>query len=535
MASTPRIHTWLYSFLVILLTGCTRMPEDMHRAERLLETAPDSALVLLQHLTPRQIASPPIRALYGLLLVRALDLNLLPLTPDTLLDYSLTWYAARDDYARLGLCCLYRGRMAKYALQYEKAMSYYLRGLDAAQLHPDNPLTARLNFDLGDIYNAQRDYPLARQKYRLAHAFFSRAHDQPHAFYALLNIGRTYYAARDYPRAGRYYLQLSPLARDSLQRGALCQETGLNFFKARQYDSALVYLRRVLPYPYIGNNRAIRYYFLADLYADLRQPDSARLYAFDALRYNPDIRTRRECYRILFNSIPKTRNHAALNLYMALYQCCTDSIRTINTQARGSLLETLHLTGKEAAQNRTRLTLAAIAFACIVLALVLMYILRIRRHRAEKLQLEQWHLSRHAAIRGDFLIKYRETLHHNIQQLRTSQYPDWKKANAAERNRLDRAAYTQILHLDRPETFYREMDTALNNLPTRLRTLYPTLTNKEITWCCLHMLEIPVQYIYLLLDYQVEGLKKMKQRLARKAGLQNATSLKELLHKMLME
>jgi len=79
------------------------------------------------------------------------------------------------------------------------------------------------------------------------------------------------------------------------------------------------------------------------------------------------------------------------------------------------------------------------------------------------------------------------------------------------------------------------MDILLNNLVSKLKNRYPSLTIKEITWCCLHMLDIPITDVLLLLDYKVDSLNKMKQRLAQKTNLTNAAELNCFLNRILAE
>jgi len=79
------------------------------------------------------------------------------------------------------------------------------------------------------------------------------------------------------------------------------------------------------------------------------------------------------------------------------------------------------------------------------------------------------------------------------------------------------------------------MDVILNNLVSKLRTRYPALTTKEIIWCCLYILHIPTTDIYLLLDYKVDSLMKMKQRLAEKVNVAGVIQLYDFLYNILAE
>ena len=174
------LHAWVILLLISAMSACSLTPTELKTAEQLIETAPDSALHILQHLTPTQYKSDKNRALYGLLIIETLGKKKLPMKPDSLLDFSIDFYSNHPDGNRLASCYLYKGRTFKYSSQYEKAMQYYLKALDEVKDEKDNILLGRVNLDLGDIYNIQGDYNVARKKYQLAYDYFSKEIGRAH-------------------------------------------------------------------------------------------------------------------------------------------------------------------------------------------------------------------------------------------------------------------------------------------------------------------------------------------------------------------
>ncbi|MBP7613114.1 MAG: hypothetical protein KA753_08150, partial [Paludibacter sp.] len=69
------------------------------------------------------------------------------------------------------------------------------------------------------------------------------------------------------------------------------------------------------------------------------------------------------------------------------------------------------------------------------------------------------------------------------------------------------------------------MNHAFNNIVDKLQTEHPALSRKEISWCCLHLLDVSNADRVLLLETTTEGLYKLKQRIAQKLNL---VSTKEL-------
>ena len=527
---------WLYFFYCIFVYGCTGMPDKLKTADRLIETSPDSALQILQHISPNLYKSPSNHALYDLLLVRAMDKMLIPLKSDSILDFSLNYYLTHHDNKQLAICYLYKGRKYKYELHYDKAMDFYFKGLDIAQRTNDNLLLGRFNLDMGDIYLIQREYSLARQKYKLSFYYFTKIKFQPQAFYSFLNIGRTYHAAKEYIIAQRFYKKGVNNAADSLERASVLQEIAINFYDRHQLDSAMLYFRQVINYPYIGNNKAVRYSYFADLFLDLKQIDSATLYAKKALNFYPDYVTQRECYRILTNTAFLKGNIRQMKIYMNQYVVLSDSVRKIESQTKGSMVDSIRSSTLELMKTKNRTGYIVIGLLFVFIMLVLILYIFLKKRNAIKIQMSEINSQQqNIDNRKKALIKYSETLIQKIETIKSKQLAERKKASHSEKEKMDRKIYEEILNLNDIKIFYNEMDIILNNLVSKLRTRYPTLTTKEIIWCCLYLLHIPTTDINLLLDYKEGSLMKMKQRMAEKVDIARVIQLYDLLNNILAE
>ena len=526
---------WLYSFCCIFMYGCSVVPDELKTADRLIETSPDSALQILRHISPNLCKDPAHHAFYDLLLVRITDKLHLQLKSDSLLDYSLHYYLTHPDNELLASCYLFKGRKYKNNLQYDKAMDFYLKGLSIAQCTNDNLLLGRFNLDMGDIYLIQRDYSLSRQKYKRSFDYFTKIKIQPQAFYSFLNIGRTYHAAGDYTIAQRYYQKGYNNAADSLEKASVLQEIAINFYDRHQFDSALICFRQVIHYPYLGNNRAVRYSYFADLLLDLKQIDSATFYAKNAFNFYPDIVTQRECYRILTNTGYLKGNIRQMKMYMNQYVVLSDSVRKIEGQTKGSTVDSIRSSTLELIKTKNS-QWYLVGFVLVGVLIVLVLIIQLRKLSILEIQKTEIHYQHQKkGIRIDVLTKHSETILQKIEAVKSKQSLERKKASLTEKEKLDRKIYDDILHMNDMDFFYNEMDTVLNNLVSKLRTRYPALTPKEISWCCLYLLHIPTTDIYLLLDYKVGSLKKMKQRLAQKIIVPGIKGIDDFLTGILSE
>ena len=100
-----------------------------------------------------------------------------------------------------------------------------------------------------------------------------------------------------------------------------------------------------------------------------------------------------------------------------------------------------------------------------------------------------------------------------------------KNATPEERMLLDKELYEKCLHLSNWDVFSYEMNHAFNQIVETLQNDFSGITQKEISWCCFHLLDIPQADRLLLLDATTDSLYKLKQRLAQKMHLKSTKEL----------
>jgi len=520
----------IYSLMLLLLslTGCSLTPKELQRAEQLMESAPDSSLHILQHISHKNYMSSSNKALYGLLMFQALDKNYLTLTPDTLINYSIDYYEREGQKSRLAAAYLYKGRMYKYALHFEDATLCLMKAVDNADKTKDFALLGRIYTDLGDICFKQQDYIKARTEYKHKYEYFRKTNLKTHALEGLLDVGRTYFAVHKYDSAMLYYKRALSQATDSMSKARCIQEISQNYFAVKQYDSTLHYLRPIIDYPYVDNNRAIRYFVLADVYFELRQLDSARFYATATFKFKPDMDIRQGCYRILANTAFLRKKTEEMAHYMNLYTVCSDSIKKIESQTKVSVLEKMHQDSKDIQSGkRNSIVFATLLFILFLLGFVVLYYLYTQHKKQKQLHEEQIQQAH------SVLVKKQKNLVRGVQQkieiAKEKQIVVRKKSTLSERDALVADIYQSKLQLNDWAEFTHLMNYTFNNLVSTLESSCPDIKQAEIIWCCLHLLDVPQAERMIVLNVSSGSLYKLKQRLALKLQLNGAKMLDEYL------
>ena len=80
------------SFIIIIFASCQQTSQKLRLAEEIIETQPDSALKILREIDYQNEKSDRNKALYGILMFKALDKNYLTLAPDSLINFSIEFY-----------------------------------------------------------------------------------------------------------------------------------------------------------------------------------------------------------------------------------------------------------------------------------------------------------------------------------------------------------------------------------------------------------------------------------------------------------
>jgi len=512
-------------YIFLLLVGCSLLPNKMKTAEQLMETSPDSALHLLQQIKPNQTLSSADRALYGLLLFEALDKKDLPLQPDSVINYSLDYYQSKNDKDHLAKCYFYKGRMYYYAQHYDEATEMYLKALDNCQNKKDNELLGKIYGDMGYICSVQQEYTKAREKYSLAVDCFNQINKRVDASLRIIDIGITYRCEKNYRMALKYYRNSSSLTNDPLILGVAYQEIGINYQFIKQNDSALFYLRKSLHYPQKNdNNNAVRYYTLSNLFFSTSKFDSAIHYANIALSHPSSFFTQKACYRILANSKYMQGDFKSMAYYMTRYQISSDSVRKIETQTRTTVLEDFHKTSETAHKTKRYLSILAWTLPFVIIISLFIFFRLRQRNKGKEKQLVEVELQlseKQMSLKNNFIQK--------IEESKSFHMDEYRKSPLAKREAMDKEVYNVCLHLNDWKVFSESMNRTFNNTVSFLEKTYPDITRKEITWCCLYLLNIHSGDMALVLDCKPESLYKLKQRLAQKMKLKTTLELNQLL------
>ena len=503
------------------------MPSEIKKAEKIVETNPDSALHILKQIYPTQKLSDANRALYGIVLFKALTIKDQPLQPDSVISFSFNYYQNTNDQLHLAQAYYYKARLLKKAQQFDNATTLYIKALDLIQNSNYYGLLGDINSDLGDICSIQKDYKVALRKFSESMNNYKNANDTLKSAYKIVDIARVYTLWKNYTQAIIYYKKSLAIGGDSILRGQVFQGMGIYYYRINQFDSAKYFFQKSLQFPYKGTNYAIRCVTLADLYYDMNQFDSAFYYATKSLSYPATFFNKRDCYRILANTKYQQGDFKAMATYMTQYQNYSDSVRKIETQVKTSVLENIHEKDGTTTKFKSYLLFIGSASVVIIGIGLFMFFKLKRRNKTKEVELNK---ATETISKNQTLL--RENLIRKIEETKAEKNVFFKKLSISEKEKILIEIYNQCLKLKYWNEFTTLMNQTFNNLIIQLETHYTDLNHKEITWICLFLLDVPLTDMVLILENQTGSIYKLKQRVTQKLNLSSTKELESVLQTM---
>jgi tetratricopeptide (TPR) repeat protein len=519
------------SFIIIIFASCQQTSQKLRLAEEIIETQPDSALKILREIDYQNEKSDRNKALYGLLLFKALDKNDLDLKPDSLINFSIKYYEKINKKNRLVEALFYKGRLYYYAINYDKASEYYIAALENLYNNRNYGLIARIYADLGYINFMQSELSIARKRFEKAIIIFQKAGDSTNAYSVSMDIGNTYRYEKNFVKAQEIYFKVLKNSKDSILSGAVTQEIGINYFEQNKFDSAILYLRRSIKYPHKDYYNSVRLFRLADTYFELAKYDSATYFAKMSLEFPGNVYTHRECYRVLINSAYIKEEKDSMAKYLLKYQNMTDTISSLETQTKATVIEDIYNSKKVVRQKNTQIAWIIIIISfiiCIGTFLVYKYFRRNKLITEQKKVIET-SLNAQKNEKEQNKTMLRESMKDLIEKNKALKSNGKKNADIMLSDETVLEIYNQALQINNYEAFSQKINAAYNNMICELTIKFPAISQKEMLYCSFILLDIPQNHAMVLLETTSNGLYKIRQRLAQKLELSSTRELDDFL------
>ena len=326
---------------ILLVLSCTNthtessptlLPE-LAEAENCMYAYPDSALHILEKMTPPKAADKYQYATWCLLLSQAKIKNYIELESDSLISIGYKYFQQKENPQRKALAGYLEGiyyNDEKHDA--ETALKYYLKAATEIEKTEDYQLAHLIYAGIGDIYVYRSLVDYAITAFQKAYDFAKSSNNKVYISSALSYLGRAYSIKPDVNKSISYYKDALDVARKADDKIsvtiALNELAVVCAAYSKDYKQALEYALEAL---HINKDKESlpNYLTVGDIYRQLKMNDSAQYY-LDKAATSDNIYTVCGAYQSLYYLNRTTpQNYAKAMTYCDKFYTCIDSITKI--------------------------------------------------------------------------------------------------------------------------------------------------------------------------------------------------------------
>ncbi|MBD8984368.1 MAG: hypothetical protein EGR83_20385 [Bacteroides cellulosilyticus] len=550
-------------FIYGLLFSCTSKDasEIFDRVENYMETCPDSALLLLNQIPQSEKLQGKECADYALLLTQARDKNYLDsLQSDSLIKLAVDYYQDSDDKVRGGKALFYYGKVIALQGDNEKAMQAYLDAQERLEGTKEYKLQAWIQEYVGRINDDQERYDMALDNYQKSIFYNRKAGNTLGIVYAYRNIAWIYEVRQNldsvnwYVEAGFSLLNgdsTSSVFPSLMHIKGVAESSRGNYLNAVNYFLAAVKCERVtdsLPYYYMS---------LGDAYMKLGLFDKAEE-CFKNILSSKDIFALSGAYNY-FYLLEKEKMESGKSLY---YKEISDSLlqiaknetkrnKVLNVQIKNKI-EKLQKEKDVLRQDNLIQLLGGILLILLFLLILFSYKKKVKCNEQDYRESLQKYMKQNK----DVIAVNEQLINQYISQIEELKRKEELIVGASkeqiakleleiqilmEKNRViledscadglnilkqlkERLLIVENMTTIEKQQFLGYIDLLFDNFVTRLCTKYG-LKESNLLLAAFIKLGFSSEELVILFDSELEAIRKRKQRLKNKLGLDNKVNL----------
>lgn len=327
----------LLFFVLFSIFSCPtkHIPSVLAKAESLVFTNPDSALLLLRNLCSHD-DEISVKAKYALLLTQAKDKKSILHTDDSLIKIAVSYYDSIGNIAQSAQAHYYLGRVYQDMLNETGAVSEYLTALPLAEQNGEEWLLCLLYGNLGQIYFQQDLLDRADSLFILSESIAIQKNDSFNLAMGLIARGNVCLQKKEYSCAMSFFERSLVIAKD--MRNINAEKIVLNCIAALYAsiglpEKTIEYSRRGLKCKMNVLSTARLNLLEGSAFIELEKYDSARCCVFKSLNTS-DLPTKMTAYLLLVDIEEKQGNLDDALYFHNCYIECSDSLNMIESRTR---------------------------------------------------------------------------------------------------------------------------------------------------------------------------------------------------------
>lgn len=176
--------------LVCVMISCTGSKEQkiLNHADEIMESQPDSALMLLSAIDQKKLSSKEQKAKYALLMSMALDKNYIDTTTFDVLQPAIDYYLKNGSPDEKLRTYYYQGVIYTNLGDKDKALNSFINGIDISYDSSDSLTIGRTLVAQGNLYNYYYNFDSYIDCNLAASEIFKKLGNKNYEFICLLNV-----------------------------------------------------------------------------------------------------------------------------------------------------------------------------------------------------------------------------------------------------------------------------------------------------------------------------------------------------------
>lgn len=572
----------LFSLLVV---SCYSTPDgvmsSLSQAEKIMESRPDSAMAILQHIPTPETLHGKAQADYSLLMTQAMDKNYINFTSDSLIKFAVGYYGGHtEDLVAKGKSFYYYGRVMESLDKVEDAMTFYLKAKDVLENSQEYKLLGLMSEGLGNLNRKQKLFDAALINFRTSLQFYSKMPDSLGISFVYRNIGRVFLYKEQLDSAYYYFDKALHIAdiKKYPSVSSMLLEVGVVHRSAGDYLGAESYFLSFIEQERNENNLYSGYLALGNLYLYMNRLEDAKMYLTLCLK-SSNLVIKRDACECLYDLEKELDNFKGAIGYKDIADSLRIITQDIDIQNSIATLQSRYNSEKwqrESLQSsiEKKNILLISSFVSFIAIMVIIYIYykyrtnqklvkdineRIRKNDAD-IKMYQRQILNYQDLQKETLQDYRNQIgelhgkmsvledQNKVLSLRLTE----KKHDIPESEADDLyAIYMQALHIlimlrgknientsgkkllldaDWDKLFH--LSNAIHgDFITRIKNDFPTLTKHDIEICCLLRFGIEHEVLGSIFLTETDSVTKAKRRMKKRLNLSASDDLDVFLLK----
>ena len=509
--------------------------------DSIIDVSPDSALAELRALDYKSLSGSDNRAYYALLLTQARYKCYDSIPSTDAIEIAVAQFTSNGDREKLTRSLIYKGATLEELQDLTNAMRQYKQAEESA-LPTDYYNLGYVNLRMAELYrNAYVGNQMDVDKYKKALTYFAKANDPHYKFVCLSNIV-SQFRITDMDSAYKYSNEALSLAKECNDTLLICdvlESVARACILINKFDDGKSKALEALSYGEKYNNDI--FYDLCYVYAEYNMIDSAEYFIKKVSRPNSEqeiikynwalckLNAAKGLYKEAFNNIKIANNKSdSLQLY-------SKRINIIQTDRLFD--QEMQLEKEIKNMNRQIRLIYCLAFLLIMVLLLALFIYKKNKQNKElKLNIAQIY-SELEQCKSNLSLKFKEHEHLNImlqnhinviKELLDSLFRNEKNVNKFISDFKDAFSIAKLSN-----NFWQDIcayaDKVNNNVITRIKSMYPILSEDEINYITLISLDFSYIEITVCMGYSnYRYISTKSARIAEKMRID--CSLSEYIH-----